>query len=170
MVKYVRSPWNTKIWLQAAWCKSELIALWVTRNGSESSPCTRAFWCYSVGVGWVPSELSVGLLLANHDYKLQQVPFSEAAALTKSHYHRDSIGCPSWVPHRICFKEWSSWQPGEMGGLCFTIHPQKNKAEQHPATLGDYPTRAATVGRWIASEDREPCSLGSTGQSTAPAL
>lgn len=44
----------------------------------------------------------------------------------------------------------------------------------HLATLGDRPTRAATVGRWIAAEVRQPCSLvvhhGSTQRSTAPAL
>lgn len=111
-----------------------------------------------MGVGWVPSELCVGLLLANHDNRLQQVPFSQTAALTKNHYHSDSIGYPSWVPHRICFKELSRWQPGEMGGPCFPIHSQE-KAERL-ATLGDYPTRAATAGRWIACLwNRSPVAL-----------
>lgn len=31
-VKYVRSPWNKKIWLKRAWYKNELIMLSVKRN------------------------------------------------------------------------------------------------------------------------------------------
>lgn len=31
-VKYVRSPWNTKIWLKRAWHKNELIMLCIMLN------------------------------------------------------------------------------------------------------------------------------------------
>lgn len=97
--------WNI-LWHQSLWCYSAGLGV-------------GAIWC--VCVGGVLSELCVGLLLASHAYKWQQVPFYEASVLTKNHYHSDSMGFLSWGSSRICFKELSSWQPEEMGGLCFPI-------------------------------------------------
>lgn len=130
------------------------------------------------GCGPVPSKRCVGLLLANCAYKLQQVPFSETAAPTKSHYHRDSIGCPSRVPHRICFKELSNWQPGEMGGLCFSIHSQE-KAE-HLATLSHKDSNCWEMNLlwrqgalqpcgslWLHCAEYCPCPLGKSARHSA---
>lgn len=41
-VKYVRSPWNKKMWLKRAWYKNELIMLCVTLNVIGFSSCTSA--------------------------------------------------------------------------------------------------------------------------------
>lgn len=151
--------------------KNELITLWAIQNGPEYSTCTGAFWCYSAEAAMGACWALCWLLLASYDNKLQQVPSSQTAVLTKSHCHSDSIGCLSWVSNGICFKELSSWQPGEMG-RALLFYPL-SKQQERLATLGDSPTRAATVGRWIAAEDCPGSPVvhcGPTQQNTACAL
>lgn len=50
-VKYVRSPWKTKIWLKGSRYKNELIMLWVLLNVTGPPRGTRAI-IDDVNLGW----------------------------------------------------------------------------------------------------------------------
>lgn len=132
---------------------------------------TRAFGVIQRGWGWVlfgvggrgrvPNELCVGLLLASQ--------WQQASVLTKNHYHSDSMGCLSWVSNRICFKELSSWQPEEMGGLCFPILSWKIRTSGNlgqPSHKGsncwemNRCWRQACGSPWFHPAEYCPCPLG----------